>query len=85
MFEAPYGGAVGSKGAKLNTYEAFLIIPILLALFVFIVSCKDIYDLLQLFIDQLKSKTYLVKNEHTLYKQQFKMAVDHASNHEGDF
>ena len=77
MFEAPLGGAVGSKGAKLNTYEAFLIIPILLALAVLIGSCMD--------NDQLKSKTYLVKNEHTLYKQQFKMVVDHASNHEGDF
>jgi len=54
LYEAPLKGSTKgrSQSPRENTYEAFLIIPILLALVVLIVTCAD--------IEQLKTKTFLI-------------------------
>jgi len=53
LYEAPLKGSMKgrSQSPRENTYEAFLIIPILLALVVLIVTCAD--------IEKLKTKTFL--------------------------
>jgi len=54
LYEAPYKGVTKGRSQipRENTYEAFIIIPILLALVVLIVTCAD--------IERLKTKTFLI-------------------------
>jgi len=52
LYEAPYGGQTGDRVADRNTYEAMIIIAILLALVVLVVTCAD--------IEQVKTKTFLI-------------------------
>jgi len=52
LYESLVGSANRSGAHEQNTYEAFLIISILLALVVLVVTCMD--------IEQVKTKTFLI-------------------------